>query len=94
MKYKNFSGWNPLLQDGWMNKFNFYVRVSIFHMSQRKNEIFITEGNFIHLLENLEYFCWSNKIMFISIEILSEEPFNHLKSYYFANIKNIYYEYV
>ena len=92
MKNRNFDGLIPLYQDPWINKFTFYVRVSIFHMSQRKSQIFITEDNLNHLIETLKYFCYSDKILFISIEMLSEKLFQHLKSYYFANIKNVHYE--
>lgn len=92
-KFNNFDALSPLYRDKWINKFTFYVRVSVLHMSQRKNQVFITEGNLNHLFETLEYYCGSSKILFISIEMLSEKLFEHLKSYYFSNIKTVYYNF-
>lgn len=59
--------------------FTFYARLFTEHPSQLKNSSVIVEGNLNHLLNILKYFYDSNKMISISIEMLSEKVFNDLK---------------
>lgn len=64
------------------NKLTFCAKISIEHPSQLKNSSIITKGSLKYLLNVLKYLNDPNKMVSISIEMLSEKSYNALKPSY------------
>lgn len=79
-------------QNSYVNLFKFYVKVTMEHMSQFKEKIFISECNINQLLCIMENYFNLSEIMQIHIEMLSEDMYEKLVKNYTENMRSVNYE--